>query len=317
MEFGLIPEFIGRLPVLASINQLRREDLITILTEPQERADQAVPAPLRLRRHRARLRPRLPRRDRRQGDRAGDRRPRPPLDHRGDADGRPVRAALSPRRQQVRRHPGDDREGAHARRSSPRRSHRRRPKQASRWTIWAKRPRKVRLPSRLRRKERHAVVTVALQSAKHLRALSRHDRPVPDGRVIHPHHSGRSHERLSGRHPDELISSLAAVQHGRVARRQLLTAGLHSSRDRWTRRLRASDPRVHRRLRRGASIRRLAGGVDGRRPGRRRRLRAQLRLRCSPSWHRALAPRCHRRHLPPRAPAATAAPIPSVAPCFG
>ena len=49
---------------------------------------------------------------------------------------------------------------------------------------------------------------------------------MPDGRVIHPHHSGRSHERLSGRHPDELISSLAAVQHGRVARRQLLTAGL-------------------------------------------------------------------------------------------
>ena len=35
MEFGLIPEFIGRLPVIASINQLRREDLITILTEPK------------------------------------------------------------------------------------------------------------------------------------------------------------------------------------------------------------------------------------------------------------------------------------------
>ena len=35
MEFGLIPEFIGRLPVLASINQLSREDLITILTEPR------------------------------------------------------------------------------------------------------------------------------------------------------------------------------------------------------------------------------------------------------------------------------------------
>ena len=35
MEFGLIPEFIGRLPVLASISQLRREDLITILTEPK------------------------------------------------------------------------------------------------------------------------------------------------------------------------------------------------------------------------------------------------------------------------------------------
>ena len=35
MEFGLIPEFIGRLPVLASIDQLRRDDLITILTEPR------------------------------------------------------------------------------------------------------------------------------------------------------------------------------------------------------------------------------------------------------------------------------------------
>ncbi len=35
MEFGLIPEFIGRLPVLASIDQLSREDLITILTEPK------------------------------------------------------------------------------------------------------------------------------------------------------------------------------------------------------------------------------------------------------------------------------------------
>ena len=35
MEFGLIPEFIGRLPVLAAIDQLSREDLITILTEPK------------------------------------------------------------------------------------------------------------------------------------------------------------------------------------------------------------------------------------------------------------------------------------------
>jgi ATP-dependent Clp protease ATP-binding subunit ClpX len=35
MEYGLIPEFIGRMPVVASINQLRREDLITILTEPR------------------------------------------------------------------------------------------------------------------------------------------------------------------------------------------------------------------------------------------------------------------------------------------
>jgi ATP-dependent Clp protease ATP-binding subunit ClpX len=35
MEYGLIPEFIGRLPVCAAIHQLSRDDLITILTEPR------------------------------------------------------------------------------------------------------------------------------------------------------------------------------------------------------------------------------------------------------------------------------------------
>src|SRR5687767_4056394 len=35
VEYGLIPEFIGRLPVMAAIHQLSRDDLITILTEPK------------------------------------------------------------------------------------------------------------------------------------------------------------------------------------------------------------------------------------------------------------------------------------------
>ncbi len=35
MEYGLIPEFIGRMPVIAAISQLEREDLVTILTEPR------------------------------------------------------------------------------------------------------------------------------------------------------------------------------------------------------------------------------------------------------------------------------------------
>ena len=35
MEYGLIPEFIGRLPVMSAIHQLSRDDLITILTEPK------------------------------------------------------------------------------------------------------------------------------------------------------------------------------------------------------------------------------------------------------------------------------------------
>ena len=35
MEYGLIPEFIGRMPIVASISQLQRDDLVTILTEPK------------------------------------------------------------------------------------------------------------------------------------------------------------------------------------------------------------------------------------------------------------------------------------------
>ena len=35
MQYGLIPEFVGRLPVISAIHQLTREDLITILTEPR------------------------------------------------------------------------------------------------------------------------------------------------------------------------------------------------------------------------------------------------------------------------------------------
>ena len=35
VEYGLIPEFIGRLPVCSVIHQLTREDLVTILTEPR------------------------------------------------------------------------------------------------------------------------------------------------------------------------------------------------------------------------------------------------------------------------------------------
>ena len=35
MQYGLIPEFIGRLPVTCAVHQLSRADLITILTEPR------------------------------------------------------------------------------------------------------------------------------------------------------------------------------------------------------------------------------------------------------------------------------------------
>ncbi|RJQ33239.1 MAG: ATP-dependent Clp protease ATP-binding subunit ClpX [Actinobacteria bacterium] len=35
IKFGLIPEFIGRLPVVSTIDNLRKEDLVKILTEPK------------------------------------------------------------------------------------------------------------------------------------------------------------------------------------------------------------------------------------------------------------------------------------------
>jgi ATP-dependent Clp protease ATP-binding subunit ClpX len=35
MHYGLIPEFVGRLPVISAIHQLTRDDLINILTEPR------------------------------------------------------------------------------------------------------------------------------------------------------------------------------------------------------------------------------------------------------------------------------------------
>jgi ATP-dependent Clp protease ATP-binding subunit ClpX len=35
LNFGLIPEFIGRLPVVSAVHQLQREDLVQILTEPK------------------------------------------------------------------------------------------------------------------------------------------------------------------------------------------------------------------------------------------------------------------------------------------
>ena len=35
VQFGLIPEFMGRIPVIATLDDLRHEDLITILTQPK------------------------------------------------------------------------------------------------------------------------------------------------------------------------------------------------------------------------------------------------------------------------------------------
>ena len=109
MQYGLIPEFIGRLPVSSAVHQLSREDLITILTEPRNAivkqfqrffAFDSIELVFSADALEGRRRPRA---------RARDRRPRPALDHRGDPAGGAVRAALPPRRQEVRRDQGDRR----------------------------------------------------------------------------------------------------------------------------------------------------------------------------------------------------------------
>ena len=38
LKFGIIPELVGRLPVITTLQDLKKEELIRILTEPQERA---------------------------------------------------------------------------------------------------------------------------------------------------------------------------------------------------------------------------------------------------------------------------------------
>ena len=58
LEFGLIPEFIGRLPVICNVHQLREEDLVSHPHRAQERALQAVPQVLRVRRRGPRSSPR-------------------------------------------------------------------------------------------------------------------------------------------------------------------------------------------------------------------------------------------------------------------
>ena len=76
LNFGLIPEFIGRLPVLSAVHQLKREDLVQILTEPKnalvkqyQRFFNYDHIDLHLHRGRALV-------DRRQGAQPRDRRPR-------------------------------------------------------------------------------------------------------------------------------------------------------------------------------------------------------------------------------------------------
>ena len=81
LKFGLIPEFIGRLPVITSVKSLDRDALVQDPHRAAQRARPAVSAPVRARRRRAGVRRRGPRVDRRPGDPSRHRRPRTARDH--------------------------------------------------------------------------------------------------------------------------------------------------------------------------------------------------------------------------------------------
>ncbi|MCF7929197.1 MAG: ATP-dependent Clp protease ATP-binding subunit ClpX [Spirochaetales bacterium] len=48
IQFGLIPEFIGRMPIQVSLNELKKEDLVRILTEPKNSIIRQYQASLKL-----------------------------------------------------------------------------------------------------------------------------------------------------------------------------------------------------------------------------------------------------------------------------
>ena len=114
LKFGLIPEFIGRLPVIATLEDLDEAALMQILTVPEERAGQAVPAPVRDGGRAPHHHPGRPQGDRPQGHRPQDRRARPALDHGGDPARHHVRAA----RPQGCRGGGDRPRGGRGRRAA-------------------------------------------------------------------------------------------------------------------------------------------------------------------------------------------------------
>ena len=47
MKFGIIPELIGRMPMIATLRSLTREDLIRVLTEPKNALTKQYQAMLR------------------------------------------------------------------------------------------------------------------------------------------------------------------------------------------------------------------------------------------------------------------------------
>ena len=93
-KFGLIPEFIGRLPVVATVTPLDQAALMEILTKPKNALVRQYQRMFEHRRRRAGVRPGRSRGDRRPRGAAADRRPRAARDHGGGARADHVRGAV-------------------------------------------------------------------------------------------------------------------------------------------------------------------------------------------------------------------------------
>ena len=117
LKYGLIPEFVGRLPVLTSVNSLDESALVDILTQPKNALVKQYRKFFEFDGVELEFTDDAMQRDLRAGDPARDRRPRPAGDHGGGPPERDVRAAVAPGRHEVPRRPRRraDRREPHAR----------------------------------------------------------------------------------------------------------------------------------------------------------------------------------------------------------
>ncbi len=105
LKFGLIPEFIGRLPLIATVDKLDHEALVQILTEPRNALIKQYQKLFEIDGVELEFTDDADRGDGRPGDDAGHRCPRSARDHRGGPAARHVRRALPGGHLQGDRHP--------------------------------------------------------------------------------------------------------------------------------------------------------------------------------------------------------------------
>ena len=110
-SFGMIPEFVGRLPVIATLDELDEEALVDDPHRAEERAGEAVPEALRVRGRAAALHRRRAARGRAPGADAQVRRARPARDPRERDARADVRDPVARRRRGVRGQRRGDRAG--------------------------------------------------------------------------------------------------------------------------------------------------------------------------------------------------------------